>query len=83
VIGALVAAGATWMLLVVHTNYGLLEVYRAHLRDRTFHPTLWSMGFGRFGAVLYAASVATVVVLLVQLLRTRTDVRSQELQPLR
>jgi hypothetical protein len=82
VIGALVAAGATWMLLVVNTKYGLLEVYRAYFRDRMFNPTLWSMAFGRFGTVLYVTSVGAVVALLAHVVRTRTDVRSRVLEPL-
>jgi hypothetical protein len=82
VIGALVAAGATWMILLVDTRYGLLEVYRAHFRDRMFNPTLWSMAFGRVGIALYAASVSAAVALLVHVLRHRTDVRSRVAEPL-
>ena len=40
-----------------------------------FQETIWSMGLGRVGFLVYAASVAVVVVLIVRALRAdeRTD----------
>ncbi len=69
VVGAAVAAGATWMLLVVNNKYNVLDVYRYYFRARMFNPTLWHMALGRFGTLLYFASVAAVVVLLVRVVR--------------
>jgi len=66
VVGAAVAAGATWMLLTVTASFNILEVYRYYFRARMFVPVLWGMAFGRVGAVLYAVSVAAVVALLVR-----------------
>jgi hypothetical protein len=74
-LGAAVAAGATWMLLVVRRTYNILDVYRYYLSHRMFNPTLWSMAFGRVGTIFYAASVAGVAALIVRVSQHRTDVR--------
>jgi hypothetical protein len=40
------------------------------VRDREFVPTLWSMGLGRLGVVLYVALVAGCSVALIRAVRT-------------
>jgi hypothetical protein len=64
-------------------GFDILEVDRYYLRNRIFNPTLWSMAFGTFGAVLYAASVVAALALFVRVCRDRTDVRSGGSEPVR
>jgi hypothetical protein len=71
--GALVAAGATWLLLVVNRHYFILDVYRGYLNNRWFNPTLWSMGLGAVGTFLYLASIAAVAVLLAHVYEQQAD----------
>jgi len=81
--GALIAASATWVQLLVPRGTSLLTADRYGLQHRDFGPTLWSMAFGPFGVILYALTVAGAAVVLVRACRYRTDVRSPVAEPVR
>jgi len=66
-VGGLFAAAATWTQLLVPQGTSLLTADRYRVQHLDFVPTVWSMGLGRVGVVLYGASVIAVVIGLVGL----------------
>jgi hypothetical protein len=82
-IGAFIAFGATWTSELAPLGANVLAAYRYFLVRKQFQPTLWSMGFGTTGSLLYALTVAAAVAVLVGAYRYRTDVRSPVPEPLR
>ena len=70
--GALLMAAATWTTLVVGRNAPVFDQERFFVQHRQFAPTLWSLGLGRIGTVLYGVScVGAVGVLVGVALRSR------------
>lgn len=68
--GGLVMAGATFTGLLVGAGEPLLHAYTKRLRAHVFEPTVWSIGFGRTGVVLYLVTIAVVVAAVVRIGRT-------------
>jgi hypothetical protein len=85
-IGAAVAIPAATTFILLGIKQPPFPEYWNRVRDGHFLPTLWSMGVGRFGVVLYLASVVVCGAALVTNLsgsEDRTDVRSALPEPLR
>jgi hypothetical protein len=78
--GALVSVPAAFTFILVTREEHLFPDMLRRVTDGNFAPTLWSMAFGRFGVVAYAASVVVAVCSFVRLvvpaIGRRTDVRS-------
>ena len=72
-LGGLFAAAATWTQLLVPQGMSLLTADRYRVQHLDFVPTVWSMGLGRVGVVLYAASVIAVIVGLVELVGRESE----------
>jgi hypothetical protein len=81
VLGAFVAAGATWTYLLVAQPFNVLNGYWYYVRTRAFAPTLWSMAFGQLGVIVYGLTIAGALAVLVMAYR-RTDVRLPVSEPL-
>ncbi|MCU1428961.1 MAG: hypothetical protein JWL83_2961 [Actinomycetia bacterium] len=79
--GALVMAGATFTYMNVGIGEPRISGYVQHLRAHDFPATLWSIGFGRTGVVLYVTSVAAVVVALARAAKGTTNACSTDLVP--
>jgi hypothetical protein len=70
VLGAAVAVPATVTFLLLGIGQAPFPEFADRVRDREFVPTLWSMGLGRLGVVLYVALVAGCSVVLIRAVRT-------------
>jgi hypothetical protein len=64
--GAIVMGLATVTSLLVGDGEPLFHAYRARLRAHDFLPTLWSLGFGSAGAVLWFVIIAAAAAFLVR-----------------
>ena len=71
--GVLVSVPAAFTYILVASQEHLVPDLLRRVADRTFAPTLWSMAFGSFGVVLYAISVALIVLVLVRQLRAEVS----------
>ena len=58
---------------LVPQGTSLLTADRYRVQHLDFVPTVWSMGLGRVGVVLYAASVIAVIVWLVELVGRESE----------
>jgi hypothetical protein len=79
--GAVVMAGATLTYMDMGIGEPRISGYIRHVQAHKFPATLWSIGFGRAGAVLYAISVIAAAVLVVKVLQSDTNECSAELVP--
>ncbi len=68
--GIALMAGATLTFLLVAHGDTPIHAYAGRVAGLHFLPTVWSIGFGRAGAVLYVASAAVAIGAYM-----RTDVR--------
>jgi hypothetical protein len=68
-VSGVVAVGAATTNLLTAKNQQVLPEMVRRVAHREFHPTVWSMGLGRFGVVVYLATVAVCGVALVRALR--------------
>jgi hypothetical protein len=90
-LSAIVAIGATTTHLLAAKNEQVLPAMIRRVVHLDFLPTLWSMGFGRLGIVIYVVTVVGCGAALTMQLRRlaepsrehRTDVRSAVGEPLR
>ena len=73
--GAIVMGLATITSLLVGDGEPLFHAYRARLRAHDFLPTLWSLGFGSAGAVLWFVIIAAAVAFLVRAGRATGDAK--------
>jgi hypothetical protein len=78
--GVVAIAAATTNLLTAKNQQVLPEMVR-RVADGEFHPTLWSMGLGGFGIVIYAGSVAVCGAALVRTLRAADSETAPDPQP--
>ena len=69
---------ATWAFYFVSHNESLWNYYTHEVADRAFNPTVWSIGLGRAGIVIYLASVVAIVVLLDRALKKDAADRERE-----
>ena len=65
-VGALVAVPAATTFNLLRINQSPFPEMFRRVQHRLFLPTLWSMGLGRLGVALYAASVVGAGVLLLR-----------------
>jgi hypothetical protein len=66
---------ATYTSVVLDYHGTILGNFRAKLADRRFAPILWSMGLGRLGVVLYAATLLAAIALVVTVARRPSQLR--------
>jgi hypothetical protein len=71
IVGGLFAFATLWTQILVPQGTSLLTANRARVQNHDFAPTIWSMGFGRFGVLLYGVIVAAAGILLVRCLAPR------------
>jgi hypothetical protein len=76
--GVLMNAIATWAFYFVSHNASLWNYYTHEVADRAFNPTVWSIGLGRAGIVIYLASVVAIIVLLDRALKKDAADRERE-----
>ncbi len=65
-VGAAISLPATTTFILLRIKQPPFPELLNRVRDHKFLPTLWSIGFGPFGVVLYAASVAAAIGMLVR-----------------
>jgi hypothetical protein len=77
-VSGVVAIGAATTNLLTGKNQPVLPEMLRRVANAEFAPTVWSMGLGRFGIVLYAAMVAACGLALVGALRGYEQVFAPE-----
>jgi hypothetical protein len=70
-LGVAIAVPATATFLLLGIGQAPFPELATRVRDGEFAPTLWSMGLGWFGVVVYVASIAGCTFVLVRALRAR------------
>ena len=69
VVGAAIAVPAAYTYILLGIGQPPYPEFFDRVRAHAFQPTVWSIGFGRFGVALYLATIVAAVGVLVRAVR--------------
>jgi hypothetical protein len=76
--GAVIAVPAAFTFFLLGIGQPAFPELARRFAHGQFLPTIWSMGLGRFGVIIYAVSVVAAVILFARLLDLRVSSRTRQ-----